>query len=324
MSSTRTMTVLIQDQKSQGNLSFSPPVQIINNMDSSLESVPNLFILTSATHLNNVSSLVRNTNQKHHLRVLFIREDINPSWLPQILERANLRTLRNTLSYQDSESNIPQRVINAWSWGAQDQLIAKATVLGDRLLVLSCGMEKFEVAFADLPCLKNIPTAERGNFTISEEGSYLYWEKQDIHLDLDALRCVINPQIKAKFDAQRLTHDVLFGKAIAALRKQHKLKQSDIIGLSERQVSRIEKGEGTKVATLQLFAQAHKMELNDYLAAVGNLVSGIPDDFLSNDYDTDFSVNKPLLKDKLRQIMGNETIEVISSSSNSDCLGMEE
>jgi hypothetical protein len=66
------------------------------------------------------------------------------------------------------------------------------------------------------------------------------------------------------------------------------------------------------------------MELNDYLATVGNLVSSIPDDFLFNDYDTNSSVNKPLFKDKLRQIMENETIEVISSSSNSDCPSMEE
>ncbi|MCY7333484.1 MAG: helix-turn-helix domain-containing protein [Pseudanabaena sp. CAN_BIN31] len=52
----------------------------------------------------------------------------------------------------------------------------------------------------------------------------------------------------------------MFGKAIATLRKKYKLRQSDIIGLSERQVSRIEKGEGsTKADTLRLFAKAHGM-----------------------------------------------------------------
>ncbi len=35
----------------------------------------------------------------------------------------------------------------------------------------------------------------------------------------------------------------IFGKAIATLRKQYKLGQSDIIGLSERQVRRIEQGD---------------------------------------------------------------------------------
>jgi len=177
--------------------------------------------------------------------------------------------------YQDGQpqpTEFPQRVINAWSWGAQYQLIANATVIGDRLLVFSCAMEKLEIAFSDLPCLKLIPIDERSNFTISEEGSYLHWAKQDIHLDLDALRYAINPNIKHKFDAYKLSHDQEFGKAIATLQKQSKLKQSDIIGLSERQVSRIEKGEGTKVETLSLFAQAHQMKLNDYLEAVANLM----------------------------------------------------
>ncbi|MFM7577941.1 MAG: helix-turn-helix domain-containing protein, partial [Microcystaceae cyanobacterium] len=67
--------------------------------------------------------------------------------------------------------------------------------------------------------------------------------------------------------------DRQFGKAIAQLRKKHHLKQSDIKGLSERQVSRIEQGGTTRVETLQLFAQAHHMNLNDYLNAVANLMS---------------------------------------------------
>ena len=44
------------------------------------------------------------------------------------------------------------------------------------------------------------------------------------------------------------------------------------MGLSERQVSRIEKGEVTDIETLDLFAQAHQMELNDYLKAIANLM----------------------------------------------------
>ena len=273
MSSPQTMTVLIRDQQSQKALSFSPSVQVVSQFNSNLEAATNLFVLTSATNLSDVSELVKTANQKHHLRVLFIREDIDSSWLPQMFDRANLRTMRNTLIHTNAE--LPQRVINAWSWGAQDQLIAKATMVGDRLLVFSCAMEKLEIAFSALPCLKLIPIEEWGDFTISEEGSYLHWPKQDIHLDLDALRYALDSNIKHKFDAYKLTHDQLFGKAIATLRKQSKLKQSDIIGLSERQVSRIEKGEGTKVETLDLFAQAHQMELNDYLEAVANLMEAV-------------------------------------------------
>ncbi len=91
----------------------------------------------------------------------------------------------------------------------------------------------------------------------------------DIHLAFEAFRCTDDPVWKQKFDSLKSEHNQIFGKAIATLRKQHKLRQSDIIGLSDRQVRRIEQGDGsTKVDTLRLFAQAHGMELDAYLDAV--------------------------------------------------------
>ncbi|MGB2924047.1 MAG: helix-turn-helix transcriptional regulator, partial [Limnothrix sp.] len=53
--------------------------------------------------------------------------------------------------------------------------------------------------------------------------------------------------------------------AIATFRKQSKLRQSDIDGVSSRQISRIENGESTKLETLELLAKAHNLEINDYL-----------------------------------------------------------
>ena len=43
------------------------------------------------------------------------------------------------------------------------------------------------------------------------------------------------------------------------------LKQSQIKGLSERQVRRIEKGEGTTYEALRRLASAHRMDLESYL-----------------------------------------------------------
>ncbi len=136
-------------------------------------------------------------------------------------------------------------------------------------------------------------------------------------MDLDALRCAINPNVKNKFDAYKLTHDRSFGQAIATLRKQSKLKQSDIIGLSERQVSRIEKGEGTKIETLDLFAQAHQMELNDYLEAVANLMMDVSETIFANVNDAD--TEESLENQDPRQIMGFERVEVVAKKMNSDC-----
>jgi len=278
------MTVLVQDLENNDLTSRSKTVQVIRPSDvQSLDAATNLFVLTSATGLPEIADIIKSANQNHHLRVLFIREDIDPKWLPQMFDRANLRVMRNTLVHVNSD--LPKRVINAWSMGAQSQLIADATVIGDRLLVFSCAMEKFEVPFLSLPALKQIAINERANFTIADDGSYIYWENADIHLDLDAFRWATDPEWKQKFEALRSTHDSVFGRAIATLRKHHKLRQSDIEGLSERQVRRIEQGEGgTKVDTLKLFAKAHSMELDAYLNAVAKAITSIPKEFtLSNE-----------------------------------------
>jgi hypothetical protein len=184
--------------------------------------------------------------------------------------------MRNTLIHANSV--VPKRMINAWTMGAQEQLIADATVIGDRILILSCAMEKFEVPFESLPALKRISIDDRSNFTIDEDGNCLYWEDADIHLDLEAFRCATDPEWKQKFDSPKSEHNQVFGKAIATLRKQHKLRQLDIIGLSDRQVRRIEQGDGsTKADTLRLFAKAHGMELDACLDAVAVAIGNLPE-----------------------------------------------
>lgn len=279
MSNQQAMTVLVQDTVNKHLVTRSKSVQVLQPSDSQdLESALNLFVLASATGLPEIADIVRSANQKHHLRVLFIREDSDPNWLPQMFDRANLRVMRNTLVHTNSV--VPKRVMNAWTMGAQEQLIADATVIGDRLLVLSCAMEKLEVPFNSLPALKRISIDERTNFTIDDDGSCLYWESADIHLDLDSFRYATDPEWKQKFDSLKSEHNQVFGKAIATLRKQHNLRQSDIIGLSDRQVRRIEQGDGsTKVDTLRLFAKAHGMELDAYLDAVAGAIASVPEEF---------------------------------------------
>ncbi len=68
--------------------------------------------------------------------------------------------------------------------------------------------------------------------------------------------------------AQRAKHDVNFGKAIATLRKEQGLRQSDIAGLSERQLRRIERGARAGVSALRSLAAAHDLDLNGYLNVV--------------------------------------------------------
>ena len=183
-----------------------------------------------------------------------------------MLDRANLRTLKNTLVHSGPE--LPRRIMNAWRLGAQGQLVADASMIGNRLFVVDCGLGKVEIPFDALPALKQIPKEERNAFEIAADGSYIHWPASDIHLDLEAIRYAADPDWRKRADIARVRHDERLGAAIAAVRTAHGLRQSDIPGLSERQVRRIESGGRTKVSTLELLARAHGMDLDEYLDAV--------------------------------------------------------
>lgn len=243
-------------------------VRLIKNWQAaSAENFKNVFVLCSAMALPEVAHLVSVLNRRHRLRGLFVREDADLTWLPQLLERANLRTLRNMLVHHEDDS-LPRRVFSAWEHGAQDELIANATVAGDRLLLITCSFEKIEVAFATIPVLKKIPEAERTKFRISEDGSYIHWPGPDIHLDLDSIKSAVNPEWRLHVLAARYSQDRRYGQAIAQVRKDCGLRQGDIPELSERQIRRIESGSPITASALHSLAAAHKLPLDEYLSRV--------------------------------------------------------
>ncbi len=121
--------------------------------------------------------------------------------------------------------------------------------------------------------LKGSPPQHRSFFTISSEGSYLHWPEGDVHIDLDAIRCLKDAGWRRKKERERLLYDLRFGEAVAALRTQRGIKQAEIQGLSERQVRRIEKGERTKLATLAVVAGSHGLSLEKYLDEIAEMLS---------------------------------------------------
>lgn len=262
--SAQELILLMRDRDTQGVIRDRRRFRVLHRTDPQIaERGRNIFVLVPASELPEVAEFVSIANRRHQLRALLVRDDVQPSSIPQMFERAGLRMVRNTVVYSDF--SIPRRVLTAWTQNAQEQLIAKASVSKDRLFVLSCALEPSEIAFDSMPSLKRIPVADRGSFVVDEDGSYIHWPGPDIHLDLDAIRAAIDPQERARAEAARALHDSRYGAAIAKLRLRMGLKQSEIKGLSERQVRRIEKGEGTTYEALCRLAAAHRMDLESYL-----------------------------------------------------------
>ncbi len=228
----------------------------------------NIFVFAEAKMLPEVSDFIKQANSAHNLKALFLHEDKeNWNWIPQMLDRANLRTLRNLIVHSDF--TITSRILKAWVDGAQQELIASARVIDGSLLIRNCALQEIEVPAKDIPALKALTESQLQHFTVSESGSYLHWPKADIHLDFDTFRYYTDPEWKKRTDRLGVTRNKRFGGAVMSLRLDSHLKQSEIPGLSERQLRRIEKeGENATDSALKALAQAHKMTYAQYLAEV--------------------------------------------------------
>ena len=269
MSKPAEMAVWAQDPFSYDII--PPSFIVFRKPDLRKVNARDIFVLTSVADLPAVSEFVRAVNHRNHLRTLFVREDDNAQFLPQMLYEAKLRISRHILVHSGKE--VPKRVLMAWSLGCPDQLIAAAQVTHDELFVMACDHSLFRVGFEEMPALKRIPAQHRSSFTISSEGIYLHWPEGDVHIDFDAVRCLKDDAWREKKERERLLYDIRFGEAVAALRKQRGIKQAEIQGLSERQVRRIERGERTKIDTLAILARSHGLSLKEYLDEIAEMLA---------------------------------------------------
>ena len=265
--------VLINDHWAKKFIARNEPFDVYHQVEEKIcLKYKSLLIFSSASKLTEVASLIKTANQHHYLKALLIRSDVNLQLLSHMMRRANVRSLRNMLVH--SEDPTPKRVIEAWRNGAQNELIAFASVIDDskNLLMINCSMERFEVPIAAFSALEGASKDELNNLIIDDDGSYVYWPKIDVHLNLDSIRYVIDPQWRTRKDIESFKAYENFGHAVAELRKEKGLRQSDIPDLSSRQVRRIEQGQFPSMKALKALSSAHSMSLSEYLGAISNIL----------------------------------------------------
>jgi hypothetical protein len=191
----------------------------------------------------------------------------------RVFEEPKQESIRNVSFRLDTA--IPERILSAWKLGAEKDLIAYATVSDNRLCILDCALNILTIPFNAMSALNSLPWSERQNFELDTDGSYLYWAFTDTHIDLESFKVSVDPDLKTKLNAERIVYDERFGEAIATVRKNLKLKQTDIKGVSARHIGRIEKGARSKLETLKLLAKGHGVEINDYLEKVAQAMANI-------------------------------------------------
>ncbi len=174
------------------------------------------------------------------------------------------------LSYKyKQDPTVVDRIKLAWEWESEDELIATAKASENILIVMGCDLNLWQVSFEAIPCLNKLPLAERTNFEIDRDGSYLHWQWNDVHVDLEDIKAAVDPEFRNQLYLEKLKYNQSLGKAISQVRKAHNLNQNEIKGLSDRHLRRIEnEGYQVTIDVLKKLAVAHNMNLEDYLAEV--------------------------------------------------------
>ena len=120
-----------------------------------------------------------------------------------------------------------------------------------------------------IPPLRGLGWEDLNAFEIDADGSWLYWPQADVHLGWQQFQQLSDPQQAIQAKQRSAKFNRRYGAAIQSLRKKHGLRRADIPGLGTRQVSRIENGAcAAHSKALTCLAQAHAMELRDYLDAL--------------------------------------------------------
>ena len=161
------------------------------------------------------------------------------------------------------------RLAAAISCGADSERILDARLVDGTLRVVSADFKRLDVPVAQVPDLAQAEHQALENFEIDEDGAFVYWPAIDVHLGWEQMEQVVNPDalLRAK---QRSHHfNVRYGNSIRKTRQDAGLDCSQIEGLSEKQLRRIESGECRLTSNaLHALAKAHKVTPNEFLSRV--------------------------------------------------------
>ena len=167
-----------------------------------------------------------------------------------------------------------RRMVQARLAGAEDQLMASASVDNGKLVVWSCEPKRYVVALSEVPALARLSEKDAARFRLSPSGSRLHWRQGDIDLDLASVRYYADPKARQAQRKARREEASRYTAAIRAFRKERGLTQSSIPGLTDRQLRRIEHGENIpQIGTLAKLAVAHGLELDPYLRELATRAS---------------------------------------------------
>ena len=139
----------------------------------------------------------------------------------------------------------------------------------DTLVVLSHRLNRLRVPLERLAVLRGLAADALNAFEVDDEGEFVHWPACDAHLGWEQLLQAVDSRACLRARQQSEEFNRRYGRAIRTVRARHGLRQSDVAGLTPRQLGRIENGRCRATASaLGKLAEAHGLPLDSYLQTI--------------------------------------------------------
>ena len=210
-------------------------------------------------------------------QVLFL-EGLPVEAVPARLLRLNIRDPQRLHIAARREptaiSDLVYRLVNgALQVNGMDRIV-DAWIEDKRLVLLAPSFMRLEVPLAKLQRFIGSDQSQAAQFEIDEDGRYLHWPHADTHLGWMQLQQLVDPASAIAHLEKSLRFNVRYGAAIRNLRESRELKQTEIDGITDRHLRRVEHGkQSVTKSLLTALARAHGLTLENYLERLAKLMA---------------------------------------------------
>lgn len=209
------------------------------------------------------------SSSKHLLFLEDLPAEAMASRLPRLNIRNPGRLHITTRSGTAAIAGLIERLVSGLAAAGEAQIIVDAWIENEQLCLLSPNFVRLEVPLQTLTRLIGADRSRVRSFQIDDDGRYLHWPHADAHLGWEQLQQLVEPTSALAAAQRSKKFNERYGAAIRSLREERRLKQSEISGITERHLRRIEHGEqAASKAVLEALATASSMSLAEYLDAL--------------------------------------------------------
>lgn len=170
---------------------------------------------------------------------------------------------------------VVKRLVIALQRPTPREGILDAYVLENSLVVVLGDMSARQFPISRLPRVRRFEPVALSRFEIDSSGSYLYWPDRDVHLGPSQLLQAVDPMYLSEVEIRRYEMENV-SEALLDMRRERRLRQTEIPGLSERHVRRLEREEvRLTVEAATKFASAFGLNLSEFLDELSERITAL-------------------------------------------------